>query len=87
MLNRTGKTFCMGKGVPPPPMNLKDIKYNVSFLLKKTINLENFVLNFFSIKSLKKVFARRYNRNPPRVFPNTSIKVPSHLPKIKPIIK
>ena len=58
MLKRTGKTFCIGKGVPPPPINLKHIKYSVSFLLKKLINLENLVLNFFSIKSLKKVFAK-----------------------------
>ena len=58
ILKRTGKTFCTGKGAPPPPINLKHIKYNVSFLLKKSINLENLVLNFFSIKSLKNVFAR-----------------------------
>ena len=73
--------------MPPPPINLKHIKYIVSFLLKKFINLENFVLNFFSIKSLKKAFASWYNKSPPSVFPNISINVPSHLPKIKPIIK
>ena len=87
MLKRTGKMFCIGKGVPPPPINLKHIKYIVSFLLKKSINLENFVLNFFSTKLLKKVFAKRYNRNPPSVFPNININVPNHLPNIKPIIK
>ena len=47
----------------------------------------HFVLNFFSIKSLKKVFARRYSKNPPSVFPNININVPNHLPKIKPPTK
>ena len=36
---------------------------------------------------LKKVFVKRYNRNPPIVFPNININVPNHLPNIKPIIK
>ena len=40
-----------------------------------------------SINSLKKVLAKRYNKNPPTVFPNISIAVPNHFPKIKPIIK
>ena len=31
--------------------------------------------------------AKRYNKKPPIVFPNININVPSHLPKIKPIIK
>ena len=84
MLKRTGKMFCIGKGAPPPPINLKHIKYINSFCLKKSTNLENLALNFFSIKSLKKVFAKRYNKNPPIVLPNININVPNHLPKIKP---
>ncbi len=87
MLKRNGKMFCIGKGAPPPPINLKHIKYINSFCLKKSTNLENLALNFFSIKSLKKVFAKRYNKNPPIVLPNININVPNHLPKIKPIIK
>ena len=68
ILKRTGKMCCIGKGVTPPPINLKHIKYNVSFFLKKSINLENLVLNFASTKSLKKVFDKRYNKKQPNVF-------------------
>ena len=87
ILKITGKTFWTGKGVPPPPINLKHIKYIVSFLLKNSIKLENFAANFFSIISLKKVFAKRYTKVHPSVFPKTRIAVPNHLPKIKPINK
>ena len=83
----TGRTFWIGKGVPAPPINLKHIKYVVSFLLKNSTNLENLAANFFSINSLKNVFAKKYNDKPPSVFPKTSIIAPNHLPKIKPIIK
>ena len=63
------------------------MKYSTSFLLKKLINFENLTENLFCIKSLKKALAKRYNKNPPIVFPKTNIDVPSHLPKINPIIK
>ncbi len=71
ILKITGKRFCIGKGVPPPPISLKNIKYIASFLLKNSINLVNFVVNFFDTNSLKKAFAKRYNKVAPIVFPKT----------------
>ena len=76
----------------PPRVNIPGEKMPTlievfNLILKKFINLEIFFANFFFINSLKKVFAKRYNKTPPIVLPQTKIRVPSHLPKIKPITK
>ena len=48
------------------------------------LKLENFLLNFCSIKFFKKKFAKRYNKVAPTVRLKTAIKEPTQVPNIKP---
>ena len=47
--------------MPPPPINLKNIKYTSSFLLKNFFSFENFGANFSLIMSLKYKPAKKYS--------------------------
>ena len=58
-----------------------------SFFSTFELRLENFLLNFFSITSLIKKFAKKYNKVAPQVNPITAIKEPIQVPNINPDVK
>ena len=56
----------------------------MSFLLKNSLNLENFGANFSLIASRKKKPTNRYNSAAPIVVDVRTINIPHYLPKTKP---
>ena len=56
----------------------------MSFLIKKSLNLENFGANLFFIASLKKKPTNIYSSVAPIVVDVSTIVMPHHFPKTKP---